>query len=124
MSWRTVTDMLRRNDIVNQAAQTNDFFTDPNDRTAVNMVNWWIDRALGYALSTPVTNRIVDYVVEVLMLRRPGYGGNYATDPFDVIGIDTTQVTQPDGTAYNGTYQRILRGLLGLILMSPEAMRR
>jgi uncharacterized protein (DUF1800 family) len=124
MSWRTVTDLLRRNDIVNQAAQTNDFFTDPNDRTAINLVNWWIERALGYGLSTAVSNRIVDYVVEILVLRRPSHGGDYAADPFDTIGIDTTAVTNPDGTANNSYYQRILRGMIGLILMSPEAMRR
>jgi uncharacterized protein (DUF1800 family) len=124
MSWRVVTHMLRRNEIVNQAAQTNDHFTDPNDRTAINMVNWWINRALGHDLSLAVTDRIVDYVVEILMLRKPKYPGDYAADPFDTIGVDTTPVFNGDGTAYNGDYQKILRGLIGLILMSPDAMRR
>jgi uncharacterized protein (DUF1800 family) len=124
MSWRVVTHMLRRNEIVNQAAQTNDHFTDPNDRTAISMVSWWITRALGHDLPVAVSNRIVDYVVEILMLRKPGYMGNYSADPFDTIGVDTTTVLNGDDTAYNGDYQKILRGLIGLILMSPDAMRR
>jgi uncharacterized protein (DUF1800 family) len=124
MSWRTVTYMLKRNEIVNQAEQTNDHFTDLNDRTAVNIVNWWVQRALGYDLPVAVTNRIVDYVVEILIQRKPAYLGDYANDPFDTIGIETTPVTNLDGTANNGYYQRIIRGLVGLILMSPDAMRR
>ena len=127
MSWRVVTHMLRRNEIVNQAAQTNDHFTDPDDRTAIKIVAWWITRALGHDLSSAVSDRIVDYVVEILMLRKPGYSGDpgdYAADPFDTIGIDTTTLFNGDGTAYNGDYQKIVRGLIGLILMSPDAMRR
>ena len=127
MSWRVVTYMLRRNEIVNQAAQTNDHFTDPNDRTAISMVSWWITRALGHDLPVAVSDRIVDYVVEILMLRKPGYSGDpgdYAADPFDTIGINTSKLTNDDGTAYNGDYQKIVRGLIGLILMSPDAMRR
>ena len=127
MSWRVVTHMLRRNEIVNQAAQTNDYFTDPNDRTAINIVNWWITRALGHDLSPAASDRIVDYVVEILMLRKPDYSDDpddYAADPFDTIGIDTSELLNGDGTAYNGYYQRIVRGLIGLILMSPDAMRR
>jgi len=124
MSWRAVTYMLRHNLIVNQAAQTNAYFTDPNDRTAVNIVNWWTDRALGYGLPAAVSDRIVAYVVEILIQRNSSYGGDYANDAFDTIGIDTTTVTKEDGTAYNSHYQRIVRGLVGLVLMSPEAMRR
>ena len=44
--------------------------------------------------------------------------------PFDLIGIDTTTLTNEDGSAKNNDYQRIIRGVIGLILMSPEAMRR
>ena len=127
MSWRVVTHMLRRNEIVNQAAQTNNHFTDPDDRTAINIVSWWINRALGHDLSPAVSDRIVDYVVEILMLRKPDYSGDpgeYAADPFDTIGIDTTKLINDDGTVYNGYYQQIVRGLIGLILMSPDAMRR
>jgi len=124
MSWRVVTYMLRRNEIVNQAKQTTDHFTDPDDRTAIKIVAWWITRALGHDLPSAVSNRIEDYVVEILMLRKPGYVGDYAADPFDTIGIDTTKLTNDDGTAYNGDYQKIVRGLIGLILMSPDAMRR
>ena len=47
-----------------------------------------------------------------------------AAGRFDTIGIDTTKLTNDDGTVYNGYYQQIVRGLIGLILMSPDAMRR
>ena len=63
-------------------------------------------------------------MVEILILRKPDYVGDYAADPFDTIGIDTSELLDGDGTAYNGYYQRIVRGLIGLILMSPDAMRR
>jgi uncharacterized protein (DUF1800 family) len=124
MSWRVVTFMLRRDSIVNQAAQTNAHFINPDDRTAVNIVNWWIDRALGYGLQPAVSNRIVQFAVEILILRKPAYVGDYANDPLDVIGIDTTTLTNEDGTAKNNDYQRIIRSIIGLILMSPDAMRR
>lgn len=124
MSWRAVTYMLRRDGIVNQAAQTNAYFTNPDDRTARNIVAWWIYRALGYELPQAVSDRIEQYVTEILVLKKPAYIGDYATDPFDLIGIDTTTLTNEDGSAKNNDYQRIIRGVIGLILMSPEAIRR
>ncbi len=124
MSWRVVTFMLRRDSIVNQAAQTNAHFTNPDDRTARNIVAWWIYRALGYDLPQAFSDRIEQYVTEILALKKPAYIGNYATDPFDLIGIDTTTLTNEDGSAKNNDYQRIIRGVIGLILMSPDAMRR
>jgi hypothetical protein len=124
MSWRVVTYMLRRDRLVNQAAQTNAYFTNPDDRTARNIVAWWIYRALGYELPQAVSERIEQYVTEILALKKPAYLGDYASDPFDLIGIDTTTLTNEDGSAKNNDYQRIIRGVIGLILMSPEAMRR
>jgi len=124
MSWRVVTFMLRRDSIVNQAAQTNAHFTNPDDRTARNIVNWWIYRALGYELPLAVSERILQFVTEVLILRRPTYSGDYAAVPLDDIEIDTNKLTDEDGTAKNNDYQKIIRGVIGLILMSPDAMRR
>jgi hypothetical protein len=124
MSWRVVTFMLRRDSIVNQAAQTNAHFTNPDDRTAQNIVTWWINRALGYDLQPAVADRIVQFASEILMQRKPAYAGDYVNDPLDIIGIDTTTLTNEDGTAKNNDYQRIIRSVIGLILMSPDAMRR
>ncbi len=123
MSWRVVTYMLRRDDIVNQAAQTNAHFTDPNDRTARNIVQWWIDRALGYALPLPAEDRTVQYVTDILAQLDPGFLGDYETEPLGTF-TDTETVTNGDGSAKNNVYQRIIRGVVGLILMSPDAMRR
>jgi len=58
------------------------------------------------------------------MSKKPAYSGDYANDPLDVIGIETDELTNEDGTAKNNDYQRIIRGVIGLVLMSPDAMRR
>jgi uncharacterized protein (DUF1800 family) len=123
MSWRALTYMLRRNDIVNQAAQTNAHFTNPADRTARNIVHWWIYRALGYDLPLAAEDRIVQYVTGILATLDPGFVGDYESEPIDIF-TDTVTVTEAEGTARNSHYQRIIRGMVGLIVMSPEAMRR
>lgn len=115
MSWRCITRMLRRDDTVNQAQQTNNHYTVVNDRTPRNIVHWWINRALGYDLPLDVEDRIVQFVTDI-------------TGDLDSVSLqmytDTTDVLNMDGTAKNNTYQRIIRAVVGLILMSPEAMRR
>ena len=123
MSWHVVTHMLRRNNIVNQAAQTNAHFTLDADRSAQNIVSWWIGRALGYDLPGAYADRIVQYVTGILESIDPGFIGDYSTETLETF-MDTNTVTNGDGTARNNTYQRIIRGVVGLILMSPDAMRR
>jgi hypothetical protein len=123
MSWRVVTFMLRRDRIVNQAEQTNAHFTLEIDRTALNIVTWWIRRALGYELPTATSDRIVQYVTDILATLQPGFVGDHANEPISTF-TDTIIVTNEDGTARNSTYQRIIRGVVGLILMAPDAMRR
>ena len=123
MSWRVVTYMLRRSEIVNQAEQTNAYFTLEVDRHANNIVPWWISRALGYELSTPARDRIIQYVTDILAQLDGGFTGDYAAEPIGTF-TDTVTVLNVDGTAKNSTYQKIIRGVVGLILMSPEAMRR
>jgi uncharacterized protein (DUF1800 family) len=123
MSWRVVTYMLRRDRIVNQAAQTNAHFTLVADRSAQNIVNWWIDRALGYGLPVAYADRIIQYVTDILATINPDFMGNYATETLETF-MDTITVLNGDETAKNNTYQRIIRGVVGLILMSPDAMRR
>lgn len=123
MSWRVVTFMLRRDKIVNQAAQTNANFTLEADRSTQNIVGWWINRALGYDLPVAHAERIVQYVTDILAILDPGFMGDYATETLETF-MDTVTVTNVDGTAKNSTYQRIIRGVVGLILMSPDSMRR
>jgi hypothetical protein len=115
--------MLRRDEIVNQAEQTNAHFTVITDRSANNIVPWWINRALGYDLSTAARDRIIQYVTDILEQLNGGFGGDYAAETIDTF-TDTEVVTNVNGTARNSVYQRIIRGVVGLILMSPEAMRR
>lgn len=115
MSWRCITYMLRRGDIVNPAQQTNDHFTDVAQRTPRNIVHWWINRALGYDLPLDVEDRIVAFVT--------GITGDLESETLQSHS-DTMVVLNMDGTAKNSTYQKIIRGVVGLILMSPEAMRR
>jgi hypothetical protein len=115
--------MLRRDRIVNQAAQTNAQFILVADRSAQNIVNWWIDRALGYGLPAAYADRIVQYVTDILATINPGFIGDYATETLETFMVTNT-VTNGDGTANNNTYQRIIRGVIGLIMMSPDAMRR
>jgi len=124
MSWRTVTFMLKRDQIVNQAEQTNAHFTNAADRTASNIVYWWITRALGYDLPAAVSDRIIQYVTDILAGLKPAFVGDLANEPFATFGIDTDTVFNIDGSAKNSTYQRIIRGIVGLILMTPQAMRR
>ena len=116
MSWRCITYMLRRDDIVNQAQQTNDHFTLVADRTPRNIVLWWINRALGYDLPSEVENRILKFVTDITGPGSEDVSIETYTDTLDVLNVD--------GTAKNTTYQRIIRGVVGLILMSPDAMRR
>jgi len=111
LSWRAVTWLLQRSEIVNLADQTNAEINDPNNRTPSQIVDTWMFRALGYALAPNVANRMIDFVVDV--------SGVGATDPLDdASNIDTTD------TGHNGRYNRIVRAVVGLVLMSPDAMRR
>jgi uncharacterized protein (DUF1800 family) len=123
MTWRLITYMLRRDDIVNLAEQTNDHFTVPADRTASNIVDWWIMRIRGYAMDANSRARILQFVTDILLDDDPGFGGDYANEPLDTF-TDTVTVTDLDGTARNSTYQRIIRGLVGLIVMAPDSLRR
>jgi len=123
MSWRVITYMLRRDALVNQAAQTNAHFTIEADRTAQNIVSWWINRALGYDLPAATADRIVEFVTGILANIDPGFAGDYENEPIGTF-TDTILVTNENGTARNSTYQRIIRGVVGLVLMAPDSMRR
>jgi len=117
MSWRTLTYMLRRSDenlpgsgpILNLAEQTNGMFPSTASRTPQNIVSAWMDRALGYNLPFGVSDRMEQFIT-------------------GIASISATQslhdFTDTNNTGASSTYQRIIRGLVGLILMAPDAMRR
>lgn len=117
MSWRTITFMLKRSDenlpgggaFLNLAEQTNAMIASPANRTPQNIVGQWMDRALGYALPTDVSDRMVQFIT--------GIAGIAPADSLH-------DFTDTSNTSSSSTYQRIIRGLVGLILMAPDAMRR
>jgi len=109
-TWRTVTRMLRESTEVNLADQTNTEIPVVANRTPENIVNMWMTRALGYSLSLDQAQTVVDFITGLPNVA----GADQALDP----GINTADT---GGTSY---YQRIIMGTVGLILMSPSAMRR
>jgi len=106
MSWRAVTYLLRQPTIVNLALQTNTGIPNAADRTPTNVVNFWMDRVLGYALEANQSSRMVNFIIE------------------SVGGTANTTILNNSDTGYYSKYQKVLRALVGLILMSPDAMRR
>jgi len=117
MSWRTLTYMLRQSSIFtwpnfpSLADQTNNGIPVAANRTPNAIVDFWMNRALGYALDSVSRDRIAKFIVDNL-----GMAGTATTT------IKTTTTTTPP--IGDTTYQKILRAVVGLILMSPEAMRR
>ncbi len=106
MSWRALTYLLRQPSIVNLAQQANDGIPNTADRTPGNLVSFWMNRALGYALDTQQSDRIVAFIIESL-------GGSA-----NAVIANNTDVTD------FSKYQKINRAVVGLILMAPDAMRR
>ena len=106
-SWRTVTYLLKQSSIVNLAAQTNSGIPLQNDRTPANIVDWWMQQALGYALDAATAERMAQFVVDSI--------GGTPTTPINVVTTDT---------GASSAYQKIIRAIVGLVLMAPDAMRR
>ncbi|HET6546566.1 MAG TPA: DUF1800 domain-containing protein [Rhodanobacteraceae bacterium] len=100
--------------------QTLDTFPDPADRSAANIVGYWCDRILGYR-PDPVHAVAVDF-----------FRQNAApTDPLDIVSDSEDDNGQP---AHDGVWNindlsrhytiARLRVAIGLILTSPEFLRR
>jgi uncharacterized protein (DUF1800 family) len=106
MSWRALTYLLRRSEVANLAEQTNIGIPVAADRTPNNLVAFWMDRALGYALEPAVADRVAQFVVDAV-------GGS----------VDAPVNTDSENIG-ESSYQRVIRGLVGMILMAPDAMRR
>ncbi len=117
MSWRTVTYLLKQTQenivgggpYLNLAEQTNAMIPLAANRTPQNIVAQWMDRSLGYALEVNVTNLIEQFITGIASI-----GATQSLDDY----------TDTSNTSNSSTYQRIIRGVVGLVLMAPDAMRR
>ncbi|HMB60257.1 MAG TPA: DUF1800 domain-containing protein [Xanthomonadales bacterium] len=111
MSWRTVTFMLRQSSIVDLGLQTNTGIPAAIDRTPENVVDFWMNRALGYPLEGAVTARIVQFITDIA-----GIASN--------ADLDSSPSVDTSNTGNSSLYTRIIRATVGLVLMAPDAMRR
>ncbi len=110
-SWRAVTYLLTRNDILNLAAETNGMIPVANQRTAINIASNWFSTALGFTPEPAVVSEVEQFISSL-----SGVGVN---EPLDNAGnINTAD------TGNGSRYQRILRATTGLIIMLPVGQRR
>ena len=122
-SWRTITYFLERSGdtyddpdtgvmgglrYCNIAIQANTEISDPNNRTPTMLVDMWMLRLRGYSYDATTRSRLITYVMD-----KSGLTANQAFDPAD-----------SNDTGNNSVYQRVNYTLVGLILMSPDAIRR
>lgn len=110
-TWRTVTYLLTRDNILNLAVETNGLIPAANQRTPTNIANSWFNTALGFFPEPAVITEVVQFISNIAAVG--------VDEPLDNAGnIDTTNIS-------NGSrYQRILRAAVGLIIMLPVGQRR
>ncbi len=116
-SWRTITYFLRRSGVesdgeleyFNLAEQANTQIPSTANRTPTLLVDMWMLRLRGYGYDSAIRNRMITYVSD-----RAGVGATQSLQD----EMDT------DNLANNSQYQEITYTLVGLILMSPDAIRR
>lgn len=124
MTWRIVTSFLKRSgrtyddpvtgelgrlEFCNLAEQGNGEIPSSANRTPTQLVDMWMTRLRGYSYDSAIRNRLITYVSE--------QGGVTANQSLHD-EMDT------DNLANNSQYQEITYTLVGLILMSPDAIRR
>ncbi len=123
-SWRTITYFLNRSASTyddpdtgvigglryfNLAEQSNTLIPDTVNRTPTQLVDTWMLHLRGYVYDAATRTRLITYVV-------------------DKSGATATQsihdITDTNNVSNSSTYQRVVYTLIGLILMSPDAIRR
>ena len=123
-SWRTITYFLNRSASTyddpdtgvigglryfNLAEQSNTLIPDTANRTPTQLVDIWMTHLRGYAYDAVTRTRLITFVV-------------------DKSGATATQsihdVTDTNNLSNSSTYQRVVYTLVGLIMMSPDAIRR
>lgn len=93
---------------MNIAEQANAEIPDSTNRTPTQLVDMWINRLRGYSYDAGVKTSLISYVM-------------------NKSGLSATQAfadNDSNNTSRTSTYQRINYTLVGLILMTPDAMRR
>jgi uncharacterized protein (DUF1800 family) len=114
-TWRTITRLMREfededaNPILNLAEQTNTLIPDELQRTPAMIVDLWMERTLGYPLAAGIRQKVVDFLVSV---------SGVANADTALSSTVTSNVTR------YSNYQKYMMATVGLILMSPDAMRR
>ena len=112
-TWRTITYLLTRNNTddigINLAQKTNDMLTTPAQRTPHNVVDNWMQLALGFTLSTPTFSKVAQFLAQIAE-----------------VGVDETLDNSMDttNTSSGGEYNRVLRATVGLIVMLPVGQQR
>lgn len=110
-TWRTITYLITRNDILNLAAQTNSMIPAANSRTPNAIVNNWVTTALGFTPEAAVRDQAAQFLSDIAAV-----GVN---EPLD----DANNINTSD-TSNGSRYQRLLRAVVGLIVMLPVGQRR
>lgn len=122
LSWKTITYFLNKSGATyfdedaqinlprycNIAEQANTEIPNTANRTPSQLVDMWMIRLRGYSYDENTRARLISYV--------ENKSGLTATQAFDV--NDSNDITE------YSQYQRINSTLVGLILMSPDAIRR
>jgi uncharacterized protein (DUF1800 family) len=123
-TWRTITYFLNRSGdtyddpdtgeigrirYCNLAEQANTEIPNTANRTPTQLVDMWMIRLRGYSYDSATRTRLITYVSD-----KSGATANQSLH----------DVTDTDNLSNNSTYQRVIYTLVGLILMSPDAMRR
>ncbi|MCF6317965.1 MAG: DUF1800 domain-containing protein [Proteobacteria bacterium] len=122
-SWRTITYFLEKSGdtyddpdtgvmgglrYCNIAEQANTEIPSTDNRTPSQLVDMWMIRLRGYSYNAVTRNRLITYVMD-----KSGLTADQAFDASDSNDIGN-----------NSLYHRINYTLVGLIMMSPDAIRR
>ena len=122
-SWKTITYFLNRsghtfNDpdtgvtslrYFNVAEQSNNLIPNTANRTPTQLVDTWMMHLRGYAYDAATRTRLISYVVD-----KSGATANQSIH----------DITDTNNISNASTYQRVVYTLIGLIMMSPDAIRR
>ncbi len=110
-TWRTVTYLLTRDNILNLAAETNSLLPTAPQRTPTNIASSWFNTALGFIPEAEVITEVVQFISNIAAVG--------VDEPLDnASNVDTTN------TSNGSRYQRIMRASVGLIIMLPVGQRR
>ncbi len=123
-SWRTITYFLNKSArtyddpdtgilgglrYFNLAQQSNTLIPSPLNRTPTQLVDTWMLHLRGYAYDANTRTQLITYV-----MNKSGATANQSIH----------DLTDTNNLSNSSTYQRVVYTLIGLIMMSPDAIRR